>query len=242
MTLEALVRTVDATERTECTEARASLCMSKSSLLFSVDSSSCQSFSSKRALLVLMQNLQTKKVIRHTTATPPMTPPAIGPAAGPELVGNDVGWAPDFAVHMVTAHELHPPAISEQISSEAHVGHGGGVGGHVAHRRKRCGALNSTSTKKGSESNPRRTLLSLLTEPTETMKVHLCCDSARCIKSNREIRLPEACCHPRGSTASRHESPSVDQRSGLGKRTGRMWNGRVSGPARVVAELCFGMS
>jgi len=77
MTLEALVSTVEAIDRTDCIEARGRLVMS--SPPFS-DSASCQMSSSNCCLRFLMQNLQTKNVIRHTTAIPPTTPPAMGPA------------------------------------------------------------------------------------------------------------------------------------------------------------------
>ena len=83
MTLEALVRTVEAIERTEWTEARASLRAEKSSPVFSIGSVSGQSFSVYDCLLFLMQNLHTRYVTMQTTATPPTTPPAIGPAAAP---------------------------------------------------------------------------------------------------------------------------------------------------------------
>jgi hypothetical protein len=83
MTLEALVRTVEAIDRTECIDARASLCIAKSPPLFSIVSVSGQSLSRYACLLFLMQNLQTRYVITQTTKTPLMTPPAIGPAAVP---------------------------------------------------------------------------------------------------------------------------------------------------------------
>ena len=77
------MRTVEAIDRTECIDARASLCIAKSPPLFSIISVSGQSLSLYACLLFLMQNLQTRYVIMQTTATPPMTPPAIGPAAVP---------------------------------------------------------------------------------------------------------------------------------------------------------------
>ena len=83
MAVEALVRTVEAIERTEWTEARASLCTEKSPPSFSIGSVSGQSFSLYDCLLFLMQNQYTRNVTMQTKATPPTTPPAIGPAAAP---------------------------------------------------------------------------------------------------------------------------------------------------------------
>jgi len=85
MTFEARVRTVEAIERTECIETRASRCVAKSSPLFSMVALSRQTPSSYAFLLFLMQNRYTRYVIKQTTAMPPMTPPAIAPALGPEL-------------------------------------------------------------------------------------------------------------------------------------------------------------
>ena len=149
MTLEARVRTVEAIERTECIEARASRCVVGSSPLFSIVASSGHSSSSYACLLFLMQNRYTRYVIKQTTAMPPMTPPAIAPAFGPELPlpdeAPDEGWAPIF-VHCATAQVLQLSPISEQTSSEAQDGHGGGVAGQLAHLRKSVGVLKSTST------------------------------------------------------------------------------------------------
>jgi len=48
-------------------------------------------------------------------------------------------------VHIVTAQVSHPPPMSEQISSDEHTGHGGGLGGQLAHLRKRVGLVKSAS-------------------------------------------------------------------------------------------------
>ena len=149
MTLEALVRTVDAIERTECVEARRSLCIEKLSPSFSsavaVSGQSLYCCCRLRsASLALMQNLQIRNVIKQMKRIPPMTPPAIGPPADPDD-GADDGEAP-IRVQLVTAQVVHPPPINEQISLGLQAGHGGGWAGQLAHRLKRVGVERSAST------------------------------------------------------------------------------------------------
>ena len=62
-----------------------------------------------------------------------MIPPAIAPAGVECLAGVALG----FFVQIVEAQELQDDAIRVHVSSEAHDGHAGVVGGHSMQRRKR---------------------------------------------------------------------------------------------------------
>lgn len=135
MTLEALVSTVEAIDRTECIEARpdprTSFGIEASYPVFSVVLDSRQAVSNC-CLLFLMQNLQTKNVIKQTTTIPPMTPPAMGPAGDGPGFAEGVAAAP-IAVHFVTAHESEFPGMNEQTSFEEQEGHGGGWDGQTGY-------------------------------------------------------------------------------------------------------------
>lgn len=149
---EALERTVEAVERTVCVDARASRRLAKSSFSFStLPAGSCQYCLCHSSRLFLMQNLQTKHVIRMIKAIPPMTPPAIGPAAdlcGVDLVTfaeSELLLAP-ILVHCVEAQALQEGLINVHVSSAAHTGHRGfALGSHCTHLRNRPRVVPVTS-------------------------------------------------------------------------------------------------
>ena len=150
---EALVRTVEAIERTVCVDALPPRRMANSSLSFSaLPVGSCQYCLCHSSRLFLIQNLQNRHVTRIITAIPPITPPAIGPAA--DLCGVDFVTFPvpelllaPILVHCVEAQALQEGLINVHVSSEAQPGHlGFAFGSHCKHLRKRPRVVPVTST------------------------------------------------------------------------------------------------